>query len=296
MGRKIHFPGLSVDSLNFHINDYSILTSVYGVKVDGIIGYSILKKFIIKLDYDSYKIQFWTKGTIRYPRGGYLFKPNITTLPYQQARIKDAVTANSRFLYDVGAALCVLLSRDFITDSSFLDKKRKLYVKEAEGLGGKVDMHITTIRELKLGPYRFRNIPAYIFDDTYNITSYPYLAGLIGNDILRRFNTIFNYDKEEFYLLPNTHYNDPFDYSYTGVELYYVDGQIITGDIAKGSPAEEAGLKEGDVIVSINKNFSQNLGSLKQSLQVFNEKVKIIIRRNGQLMEMDFKAKSILTK
>ncbi len=47
---------------------------------------------------------------------------------------------------------------------------------------------MTVIKELKLGPYRFRNIPIYIFNDEYNVTSYPFLGGIIGNDILRRFN------------------------------------------------------------------------------------------------------------
>jgi hypothetical protein len=298
MNRKLHLPGLDIDSLNFHINDYEILTSVYGLKIDGIIGYSVLSRYIVKIDYDNYKIEFWTKGTIRYPRGGYLFKPTIQTtnfLPVQSARVKDAVTVNSRFLYDIGAALCLLLTKEFIEDSTFLDKKRKLFVKEAEGLGGKVDMHITVSKELKIGPYRFRNVPTYIMDDVNNITSYPIMGGLIGNDILRRFNTIFNYEKEEFYLTPNLHYGDAFDYAYTGVELYYEDGNIIAGDVAKGSPAEESGLKEGDVIVSINRNFSQNLTSLKQSLQVVNEKIKIIVRRDGQLTELEFKAKSILS-
>ena len=56
-------------------------------------------------------------------------------------------------------------------------------------------MHVTVIKEVKLGPYRFRSVPTYVFDDVYNVTSYPHLCGLVGNDILRRFNTILNYDK-----------------------------------------------------------------------------------------------------
>ena len=39
---KLHLPGLTVDSLNFHINDYDVLTSAYGEKIDGIIGYSFI--------------------------------------------------------------------------------------------------------------------------------------------------------------------------------------------------------------------------------------------------------------
>ena len=48
--RKLHLKGLTVDSLNFHINDYSILTAVYGEKIDGIIGYSVISRYIIKID------------------------------------------------------------------------------------------------------------------------------------------------------------------------------------------------------------------------------------------------------
>jgi hypothetical protein len=36
--QKLFLPGLTVEHLNFHVNDYSVLSSVYGEKVDGIIG------------------------------------------------------------------------------------------------------------------------------------------------------------------------------------------------------------------------------------------------------------------
>jgi hypothetical protein len=293
-GRTLALPGLTIDSLNFHVNDYSILTSVYGEQIDGIIGYSVLSRYIVKLDYDSSRIEFWTKGSLRYPRGGYLLKPIINTLPVHPVRVRDGITITSRFLYDMGAGLCMMLSTDFIRDSALLHKKRKFYTKEAEGLGGKIDMKMTVVKEVKLGPYRFRNVPVYVFDDTYNVTSYPYLGGLIGNDILRRFNVILNYDKRDIYLLPNKHFNDPFDYSYSGVELYYVDGLVLLGDVAKDSPAELAGLKEGDEVVGINKTIGNNLQDLKFALQAAGQRVKIIVRRNGVLLEFEFKVKSIL--
>ena len=292
--QKIHFPGLTVDSLNFHVNDYEILSAVYGEKIDGIIGYSILSRYIIKLDYDSLSIEFWSKGALKYPRGGFLLRPQITTLPVVSIHLRDEREVTSRFLYDIGAGLCLMLSSDYIKDSSLLRKKRKWYAKEAEGLGGKIDMNLTVIREMRLGPYRFKNVPVFIFDDTYNITSYPYLGGLIGNDLLRRFNVIFNYDKRDIYLTPNKHFPEPFDYSYSGIELYYIDGQVIVGDVAARSPAEAAGLKEGDLVLSINKVFTSNLLLLKTELQNAGNKIKMIIIRDGQLMEIQFKIKSIM--
>ncbi|MBK9465990.1 MAG: aspartyl protease family protein [Chitinophagaceae bacterium] len=291
--QQLHFPGLSVDSLNFHINDYGILTAVYGERIDGIIGYSILSRYIVKLDYDSMKLTFCTPGTIRYPRGGYLLKPTINQLMAQQLRVRDETAITSRFLYDMGAGVCMLLTKDFVADSTFIDKKKKRWIKEGEGLGGKIDMELTVMREVKLGPYRFRSVPVYIFDDENNVTSYPYMGGLIGNDILRRFNVILNYARSDIYITPNTHYGDSFDYSYSGVELYFLQGLIIVGDVAKGSPAEAAGIKEGDEVIAINNNFSQNLNQYKITLQAPNEKVKLILRRDNLMLEIEFKVRSI---
>jgi hypothetical protein len=294
--RKLHLPGLTIDSLNFHINDYSILTAVYGEKIDGIIGYSVLSRYVIKINYDSSSIEFWTRGSYRYPRGGFLLRPIINSTPVQQLRVKDGKTITARFLYDMGAGLNMMLSTDFLKDSSLLDKKRKLYAKEAEGLGGKVDMAMTVIKEVKLGPYKFKNVPVYVFNDTFNITSYPFLAGLLGNDILRRFNVILNYDRRDIHLIPNTHFNEPFDYSYTGIELYYIDGKIIIGDVAKGSPAEVAGVKEDDVVVAVNKNFSQNLQQYKAAIQSTGDRLLLIVQRDGQLIQFNMKVKSILKR
>ena len=294
--QKLKLPNLTIDSLNFHINNYDILTNVYGERIDGIIGYSVISRYIIKLNYDSSTIEFWTKGNLKYPRGGYLLKPFISTLPVQTVRVRDEETITARFLYDIGAGMNMIFSTDFIEDSAFISKKRKFFAKEAEGLGGKIDMAVTVIKEVKLGPYRFRNVPVYVFDDVYNATSYPYMGGLIGNDLLRRFNAIINYEKRDIHLLPNSHYNDPFDYSYTGLELYYIDGQVLIGDVAKKSPAEKAGLQEGDLVISIDKNFSQNLQQYKYTLQNLKGRIKMIIKRDDQLQEIELKVSSILGK
>jgi hypothetical protein len=292
--KKLHLPGLTIENLDFHVNDYEILKAVYGERIDGIIGYSVLSRYIIKVNYDSLKMEFWTKGNIKYPRGGFLLKPLINSIPVQAVRVKDDRIINARFLYDMGAGLNMMLSTDFLNDSALLGKKRKLFVKEAEGLGGKVDMFQTVIKEVKLGPYRFRNVPVYVFNDTFNVTSYPYLGGLIGNDLLRRFNVILNYDRRDIHLTPNARFNDPFDYSYSGIELYYIDGQILIGDVAANSPAERVGLKEGDLVIAVNKNFNQNLQQYKAVIQSTGDKFKIIIQRDGQLKEFEVRVKSIL--
>jgi len=285
--------GLEIDSLNFHVSDYDILSSVYGDRIDGIIGYSFFSRYIVKIDYDSNKVYVYTKGYMKFPRGGFLFRPTLVNLPTQVARLRDESAVNARFYFDTGAGLCLLLSSDFAKDSTLLSSKKKPLPTQAQGLGGKTDMMLTTVKELKIGPYKFRNVPTFIFDDEYNVTSYPYLGGLIGNDILRRFNVYLNYDRRDFYLIPNSHYRDPFDYSYTGLGLYWIEGQIVVGDVMKGSPAEKAGFKVDDVIMALNNNFSLNLQAYKNMLQNIGEKIKVIVKRPSGLAVLSLKIRSI---
>lgn len=291
---KLHLPGLTVDSLNFHINDYDVLTSAYGEKIDGIIGYSFLSRYIVKINYDSSKISVWTKGTMKYPRGGFLLRPLLVNIPVFTAGVKDDRDLNSRFYFDTGAGMCLLLSSDFVADSNFVKPKRKWFITQAEGLGGKAPMRQGVIKQVRIGPYRFRNVPTYIFDDEYNVTSYPYLGGLIGNDLLRRFNLIINYERRDIYLSPNSHFKDVFDYSYTGLGMYVIDGEIMIVDVMPNSPAENGGFKPGDIIAAVENNFSQSIQTYKNLMQTPGQKLKILILRNGEPYILTLKVKSVL--
>jgi Aspartyl protease len=293
-GQRLRFPGLTIDSLDFHVTDYDLLTRFYGEKINGIIGYSVLKNYIVELDYDISRISFFSRGSLKYPRGGYLLKPLINFQPYQQASLKDSRKIQSNFIFDIGADISLMLSADFDTDSTPIRTTRKRYIKTAEGVGGKVEIQSTVIREFRLGPYRFTDVPVCVFDDANNVTTYPYGAGIIGNELLRRFNLILNYANKEIFLEPNSHFRDPFDYSYTGIELCYMQGANMIGDITIGSPAEIAGLKEGDIVISIDNSSEQSLTALKDALMKARGNIKVIIMRSGRPMEFQFKIRSIL--
>lgn len=277
---RLHLPGLTIDSLNFHVNDYEILSSVYGIRVDGIIGYSFFSRYIVRLDYDQLQMDVFTQGEYVYPRGGHLLRPLLTNIPIQTGMIQDAKPMSARFYNDSGAGLALLLSEPYVRDSGFLARKRKEpLVTQAEGVGGKMTMRITTIRKFKIGPYSFRRVPTFLFEDPYNITNYPFLAGLIGNDILRRFNTVINYAKREIHIMPNKHLRDPFDYSYTGLGIYQEGNLVVVEDVIPGSPGELSGFRSGDIILAINNDISNNIRVYKEMLQQTGTKLRFLVRR-----------------
>jgi hypothetical protein len=225
-----------------------------------------------------------------------MLHPDFSNLPLFSALLKDGRNISERFIFDSGAGLCLLLSKDFVEDSDIVKKTRPIYTTQAEGLGGKKVMQLTVVKEVRIGPYKFKQVPVHIFDDEFNVTTYPLLGGLIGNDLLRRFNLILNYPERSIYIKPNTHSIENFDYAYTGLGIYQVDSEIKVIDIIPGSPGDIAGFKTGDVIFSIENNYSKNIQAYKNLFQNSLGKIKVVIFRNKEPMILTMTVKDIRKK
>jgi C-terminal processing protease CtpA/Prc len=62
--------------------------------------------------------------------------------------------------------------------------------------------------------------------------------------------------------------------------MYNLDGEILIDDIIEGSPADKSGLKNGDIIMAVNNNFSGNLETYKNLLQKTGTKIEVLVMRN----------------
>jgi hypothetical protein len=293
-GGTLHFPGLDVEKLDFHINDYEILSEVYGMRVDGIIGYSFLRRFIVAIDNNTQIISIYTPGKYRYPKSGTFLNPVFATIPITRHEVIDENSYLLNFYFDTGAGMCLLISDRFTNDSVFISKKKKIVDTQVEGLLGKINMRLTTLKRIKIGPYKFSKVPLHIYYDSLNILGYPAISGLLGSDLLRRFNMVINYPEKIIHLTPNTHLRDPFDYSYTGMNFYFVDSRVLITEVQQGSPAEKAGIVPGDIIFGVESNFSNNIQQYKALLQNAGEKVRILLLRNNQPKMIELKIGSIL--
>ncbi len=293
---RLSFGTITLDSVRMQVNNYDILSSVYGEQIDGILGYTFFARYLVRVDYDSSRIDIYSNGPVKYPKGGYLLRPHLVGLPMMEGRLNDARNINSQFYFDTGAGLCLLFSSEFTADSAVFGPKKKRPVRaEGAGLGGKKEMQLTTLKNFSIGPFRFRQIPTYVFDDSYDVTNYPQLGGLIGNDLLRRFNLILNYSRSEIYLVPNGSFNQPFDYSYSGVTIALVGGKIVVTDVMKDSPGENAGFKEGDIVLEVNGDAGQDMQVYQGLLRTIGPRVRVLVRREeGEVALLSLRVKSIL--
>lgn len=286
---QLHIQSLTEDNIDIYFMNIEILSFLYGRKIHGIIGYPLLQKYITKIDYDKNEISFWTFGKTKFPKRGFYVRPNIQTFPYYIGEIEDLRRTPFSYMFDSGAALTLLLSNAYVSERNFLSPERIIFKKKLRGLGGEIDFDISVTKKFRFGKYTFQNVPINMFEDENNIFSYPKNGGLVGNEILRRFNSVFDYNARLFHFIPNKHFKDPFDYAYSGLEIYFIDEKVIIGDISDSSPAQEAGLKEGDEIISINKHFAMDINKAKKELQSTIGRVKIIIKRGDELIETEMR-------
>ncbi|MCW3081677.1 aspartyl protease family protein [Segetibacter sp.] len=292
--QQLRLPRLHINNLDFHVNDYSFLTEAHNLKIHGVIGYSFLKSYIVKLDYEHLTIEVWKPGNITYPKDGYIIKTHANKLAAIEATVNDNRKIDSKFYFDTGADMCFLLSDKFVKDSNVLANNKKIFSSGAEGLGGKKEMMLTTVDEIQIGPYLLKKVPAYIFDDTHNVSNYPATGGIIGNELMERFNVIINYPADEIHIVPNSMFNNPFDYSYVGCSLLMENGKTIIKDIVKDSPAYVAGLKDNDIIYGINNNFKNDIEEYKTLLSKTGAKLKVFLLRGNQVTSTVVEVKSIL--
>ena len=79
------------------------------------------------------------------------------------------------------------------------------------------------------------------------------IAGNLGAGILTRFRLIFDFTRNRLHVEPGPDWDtQPFKRNRLGVATDYVEGQVRVMHVAQGSPAEEAGIKAGDAIATVN--------------------------------------------
>lgn len=283
---SLQLPGLKVEYLNFHVSDYELISSTYGITIHGIIGNSFFRQYIVNLDYDSQEISIYKPGAFNYPSKGFLMNPIFTSYPTYNVSFVEHTKLNVPSIFDIGAGVNFIAVSKLNNETPFLKTSKKNYETYVGGLGGKKTMQLTILDKIKIGPYKFKKVPILQFEDDYKLLNYPVLGGILGNDLLRRFNLVINYPNKEIHLSPNNLFNESFDYSYTGMSVYLINNLVTIEDIIPNSPASKAGLLSGDILIALNGKPVTNLDMYKKIMAVTVGKTKITILRNGRYYEM----------
>lgn len=183
-----------------------------GHGTDGRFGWDLFKNNIVELNYDKgfmiihsslpnyvkkdkkispLKIEFW--------KDIFFVKTSI---------IQNGITNTESFLFDLGYNRTVILDNDLLLRDKFpiqkMDILKETVVRGAQG--NEIKVVTSNLKTLKIGKYKLKNVPAQV------LTSSKPLKGknmhILGNEVLKRFNIILDFQENVVYLKPNHLLND----------------------------------------------------------------------------------------
>ena len=137
----------------------------------------------------------------------------------------------------------------------------------------KVDYnYLARVKQVRMGGSTFSNFLC-LFGDLPKVLSMP----LVGSDFLSQFIIVINYPGDEMLIIPNEDFYLKDNLFSIGMNLNVSEkGEIVVEGIWEKSPAEKAGIKVGDRIVSFNSKKA-GLGSLLEFQEaLMDDTIKII--------------------
>lgn len=279
------------------------LKPIVGDYADGIIGMDYFRGSLLEISYergymkvlsglDSLSLQEWTRIPLT-QKNGNVFMP-------LEVKVTDNVTVSGLYLVDIGFGGSIHFTSTASAKYALPEKiaKKVSYYTQYGGVGGTSSDYTFVARQITIGGFTFQDLPMQVSQDKSGALASDKHNGLIGNDILERFDVIFDFKHNQLYLKPNQLFGNPFPLSRLG--FTYVDrSQTLQSWVVSGfyadSPAEQSGLRIDDRIVSINgTNVCDIAYEERGSFFRQYDSVTLDIRRGEDQLTVVFDLKSIL--
>ncbi len=226
-------------------------SAVEGIKVNGLIGYEVFKRFVAKVDYEHHLLTLMQPSSFTYKGEGtvvpFLFNGHI---PQVDGAI-DGI--EGKFDIDTGSRSSLDLLAPFAEKHDLTARYgAKIEAVTGWGVGGAARSLVTRAKVLRLGKVEIERPVAELSLQKKGAFVSPYVAGNVGAGVLKRFNIIFDYPHQQLIFEPNANYGKPDVFDRSGMWLNQSGETFEVMDVIAGGPAATAGLKVGDKILAID--------------------------------------------
>jgi len=294
------------DTVSFKFGKYLYQTSIVpilklkpivGDFADGIIGMEYFSNSVMEINYEKEYISLFQSidsvDLSGYSRIGISRRGNRLFIP-MKVSINDTLIIEGEYQIDFGAGGSIALTSSVTRKYNLManiEKKTPFYTKYG-GVGGESSSYDFMAKSIEIGEFLFNNVTMEFSVDKSGAMASDKHFGLLGNGIYRRFTVIIDFINNDFYLKPNSMFNEPFEFSRLGFS--YVDRNqtmnawIVTG-LYRGSNAEKQDLKIDDKIVAVNGIGIHEIGFESQK-RFFKELSNIVLTvvRHEEVKEIQF--------
>lgn len=250
------------------LTDLSQMSRLLGVKIDGIVGITYMAGYVTEIDYARRVLRFFDSRRValsgRKPDNQRTFLFDLS--PANPTRVAPSVLLSGKlhekydysFLLDSGYGGYISVAQAAAQESGLFKEGTPRIPSTSYSVSRRFVTNKIRAGFLMLGEV---NLSGRIIsvdvrnNDTYGQT------GIVGNRFLQNYRVILDYQRHKLWLERVTEKEEPDEAEKPSLGITVrADGNSIRVEkIAKNSPAQRAGLRPGDMIVSVN---GQSLATL----------------------------------
>ncbi len=200
-GGKVSVAGaqhVNVSLGNHQIADSMAIIDLHGLAtdmkhpIDGILGYPLLRRFVMSINFETDQITLWKSRSFRYQGGGDIMalshSGNVPTIPITVATLTQ-LTKNARVEVDTGSDATLLLYPQYAhhahLDNSFLQMKSS----QAYGLGGLFPVRPGIMGSMTMGNVMVVRFIAFLMQSKPLATRHN-IGGVIGTSVLGSYRRV----------------------------------------------------------------------------------------------------------
>ncbi|WP_258097883.1 aspartyl protease family protein [Marinoscillum pacificum] len=286
---KIEINDVKLDDIELYTTELSHLEQTIGRNIDGIIGYDLLKNYVVKIDYEDMKIKLYNQDGYQNTGNGEKFSFKlIHYIPTIQASVtlNNGESYTEDFFLNTGAGTTLDFNTPFAQKHDVIAKTGDHYSYPVAGLEDNETMHYEgRIQNFSIGTFNIDQLPIGISQAEHGIQHNKKVAGIVGNGVLKHFNITFDYSKNEVYLESNKNFEKPYLVNASGINLQFNKERtkLLIHRVFEGSPAEIAGIKVDAQLLAVDGQVveSMKLPEIRAALKQANKSVTVKYLQDG---------------
>jgi hypothetical protein len=189
-------------------------TQLVGHDAQGLLGWDLFDGLVVELNYNINAMVIHSKlpAEIKLNHHYSRFKIHyINDRPFIKTTImQNRVTNKNLFMFDLGYQKTAMLDGDLLEENKFPAATMRVIKKTImHGThNNEIPVITANLQQLQIGPFKLKDVPAQII--TQNKPMRGINIHILGNEVLKRFNTFLDFQHDVIYLMPNNSYHDTF--------------------------------------------------------------------------------------
>src|ERR1700690_786255 len=275
---KIELGGIALDPRDSYAIALDDIARDVGAAVDGVIGYEFLRRYVVRIDYDSHTLTLYEPKDFDRPWPGSVLPMKLRShLPSVKLRfgMPGLGALEGTFLVDTGGG-ALAFATPFLRKHGLLDAARalspRLIPATAEGIGAPVDGEIGRAEWVEIAGHTLKLPLAAYMHAEGGVFAWTGIAGAVGSELLRRFSVTLDYPHGRIILDPGRQLEDPFESDASGMHLTSAGPtyrQFIVKRVVDETPAAEVGIRKDDQIIEFDGQRAEalTLWDLRKALE-----------------------------